>query len=65
LLDILSIHWELKTENSWWSGIRNYCQYWVLKLKIKMSRCCITLNNMLRKLPVMMEASTSNLNPLD
>ena len=22
LLDILSIHWELKTENSWWSGIR-------------------------------------------
>jgi hypothetical protein len=22
LLDILSIHWKLKTENSWWSGIR-------------------------------------------
>ena len=22
LLDILSIHWELKTENSWWSRIR-------------------------------------------
>jgi len=22
MLDILSIDWELKTENSWWSGIR-------------------------------------------
>jgi len=22
LLDIFSIHWEIKTENSWWSGIR-------------------------------------------
>jgi hypothetical protein len=22
LLDILSIHWELKTENSWWNRIR-------------------------------------------
>jgi hypothetical protein len=38
---------------------------WVLKLKIKMSQCCIILNNMLKKLPVMMEASTGNLNPLD
>ena len=39
---------------------------WVLKLKIKMSRCCIILNNMLKNyLPVMMETSTGNLNPLD
>ena len=30
-----------------------------------MSRCCIILNNMLNNLPVMMEASTGNLNPLD
>ena len=28
-----------------------------------MSRCCIILNNMLTILPVMMEASTGNLNP--
>ena len=34
---------------------------WVLKLKIKMSRCCIILNNMLKNyLPVMMEASPSD-----
>ena len=38
---------------------------WVLKLKIKISWCCIILNNMLKSLPVMMEASTGNLNPLD
>jgi hypothetical protein len=38
---------------------------WVLKLKIKMSRICIILYNMLKYLPVMMEASTGNLNPLD
>ena len=37
----------------------------VLKLKIKMSQCCIILNNMLKNLPVVMEASTGNLNPLD
>ena len=30
-----------------------------------MSRCCIILNNLLRYWSVMMEASTSNLNPLD
>ena len=30
-----------------------------------MSRCCIILNNMLKFLPVMMEANTGNLNPLD
>ena len=30
-----------------------------------MSRCCIILNNMLKKLPVMMEAGTGNLIPLD
>ena len=38
---------------------------WVLKLKMKMSRCCIILNNMLQNLPGKMEASTSNWNPLD
>ena len=38
---------------------------WVLKLKIKMSQCCIILNNIFKTLPVMMEASTGNLNPLD
>ena len=37
----------------------------VLKLEIKMSRCCIILNNLLRNWPVMMEASTCSLNPLN
>jgi hypothetical protein len=37
----------------------------VLKLEIKMSRCCIILNNLLRNWPVMMETITSNLNSLD
>jgi hypothetical protein len=31
------------------------------KLKIKMSQCCIILNNIFKTLPVMMEASTGNL----
>ena len=38
---------------------------WVLKLRIKISRCCIILNNMLKNLPVMMDSSTGNLKPLD
>ena len=37
----------------------------ILKLKIKMSRCWIILKNMLKKLPVIMEASIGNLNHLD
>jgi hypothetical protein len=36
LLDILLIHWELKTENSWWSGICELLpMHLVLKLKTK------------------------------
>jgi hypothetical protein len=35
------------------------------KIKKSQIHCCIILNNMLKSLPVVMEAITGNLNPLD
>jgi hypothetical protein len=57
--------WELKNGTQLMKRNTRIIANWVLKLKIKLSWCCIILNNMLKKLPLMMEASTSNLNPLD
>jgi hypothetical protein len=66
LLDILSIHLGIKNgKQLMFKWNRRIIANWVLKLKIKMSWCCIILNNMLKNLPVVMEASTGNLNPLD
>ena len=60
MLDILSIHWELKRKTVDEVEFANYCQ-----LSFKVKRCCTIPNNMLTNLPVMLEARTGNLNPLD